>query len=836
MKKITLIIAFTFILFGANGQNTATITVENVNTNQAIQIIENVAKDLNYSLDKYDKKNKILITKIFEWTSIVVQNHAKLKFEAANNKVVITMIERQYNSKEGWVNTPTKLSKKNIEKYLGNFANKIIEISANKELLSQSLENSVLIKMFKPILKKEGLVFKFVKATKNMEGENFSIPNTVLELDILNTKKDTMELQNPMVDNGAASFIEPKTEIRFRIYSVKIAPDETAKLFFYLSGIEYDIIEKLSFNFGLNSKNIPGIFVELTNYNIKVPFENKKDVEAIDNDPVDLNKVDNLENKLKKGVYDNCAIVKTGNPEMQLMAIHEDGSMIGYQLDKKHERVLSLSYRKDNNSTDFVLLFDEKGNPRGGGFGDYVYVFQKIEGDNYNAITLDKEGNRLNETTIELTASPNAKQLIEPNNNKGPSAGAYYYYSVTADRSLHGYLDVSTRILNGIGCAVSLPSGLGAIGPCGTLIIDEILRVLPKDHIYYDELVLAKELLSFATFSSPAGFLDKLTTITAAMTTSVGVFNDFVNNYFPEVTLNELKPFISTSEKEYKRVKGIAVPQINYSKFSSDKDKTISIYKIETDGSTLLSKEFNITKSEGELAFELYFNGNYEVRVLYDNVLKNKILFSVVGDDAISNAKFKNFKCIYFTFSGGIHTKYYYPNVKPEPETTSILPFDIEYGTCIDSEKNDYHLTPLNISWSGNSFMATAKRKFSFSTVTYNIKGEISNDGKILKNINIKVTSIWEKEFNKSVDKSVKDVTLGNIPYDEEKKQFISYKNKYGSIPDWSNAIKLLKYKKTVIFQDNKDAYFLVKYVPIDEYKTSKDGNFSFKLGFSKPK
>jgi hypothetical protein len=53
MKKITTMIVFAFILLRVNAQNTATITVENVNSDQAIQIIENAAKDLNYTLDKY---------------------------------------------------------------------------------------------------------------------------------------------------------------------------------------------------------------------------------------------------------------------------------------------------------------------------------------------------------------------------------------------------------------------------------------------------------------------------------------------------------------------------------------------------------------------------------------------------------------------------------------------------------------------------------------------------------------------------------------------------------------------------------------------------------------
>ena len=49
-----MLIAFLSILIGTNAQKIAEETVENINTKQAIQIIEAVAKELNYSIDKFE--------------------------------------------------------------------------------------------------------------------------------------------------------------------------------------------------------------------------------------------------------------------------------------------------------------------------------------------------------------------------------------------------------------------------------------------------------------------------------------------------------------------------------------------------------------------------------------------------------------------------------------------------------------------------------------------------------------------------------------------------------------------------------------------------------------
>jgi len=273
MYKTIIIIVLLFSMGQVRAAKTPSISVENIKTLHAIQIIEAVAKDLNYPLDKFDRTNKTLITKFFEWNSFTVLNHARLKFEANGDQVVITMIERQYKSTEGWTNSVTNLSKKNIKKYLGVFANKMTAIAKSDELTKQALANSVLIRQFKPEIEQDGVRIKFVNAKVNQQGTDFEIPNIVIELLITNLKDDTIRLLNPMVNNGIASFNEARTEIRFRDYDIFIAPGEKGTLYLYMIS-DKKLLEELTPDFGLLYRNMKGVSVIVKNYNMVIPYEN----------------------------------------------------------------------------------------------------------------------------------------------------------------------------------------------------------------------------------------------------------------------------------------------------------------------------------------------------------------------------------------------------------------------------------------------------------------------------------------------------------------------------------------------------------------------------------
>ncbi|MDX2361958.1 MAG: hypothetical protein QNK23_14200 [Crocinitomicaceae bacterium] len=143
---------------------------------------------------------------------------------------------------------------------------------ADTDYRANTSDSSGVDKPFFRQLSQEGVYFDFVRGTTNMLGENFRIPNTVIEIDVFNNNSYTVKLANPMVDWGAASFHEPKPEVRLRNGRVTLGPGESAKLFLYIRTDDPEI-PVLEFNFHFTKKNSDeGTLVRITNYNAHIPF------------------------------------------------------------------------------------------------------------------------------------------------------------------------------------------------------------------------------------------------------------------------------------------------------------------------------------------------------------------------------------------------------------------------------------------------------------------------------------------------------------------------------------------------------------------------------------
>ncbi len=561
MKKRFCFFIVGILCFTFSGYSQDSFTVNGLSEGKQWQIIEKAMYDNGYEIGKFIPADKVIYSNWITWNSLTIQNRGLVEIKLLGDKATISMIQRSYKTKDGWANAIGKLSKKNKKKYLLSLSTKISEIIASEKFTADAVQNSKLFPAFKPVNTVLGVEFTLNSMSQDIESENkeltltytvknVSAQSVKIEVNLWGAKNIFLRIPGTM-----ENFVPGKRVGGERFHN-ELKPNEIATFSAHYRCTE--IITKIPKYTQLIHAN--GKRKELVIHDIKLPYNNKNIV--VPNNLNNTNQTGNLEQKTPQGIYDNFALVKTGNPEMQLMAIHEDGSMIGFQLDKNHQRVLSVTFRKDLYSPNFVLFFDDDGHPKGGGFGDYVYVFQNIEGDNYKAITFDKEGNNINETEIQLEPSPKVNQFVDPNNNKGgPNLGSIPY-SISIDKGFLEWLQEQSRILNYVGCAVSIPSGLGAIGPCGVLLIDEILRVLPKEHAYYDELVLAKEFLSFATFATPKGFLDKVTTITGAMVTSVATIKGFAEKHFPE-TPDRIKPLKAITDKEYKKVDCVDVQTIS---------------------------------------------------------------------------------------------------------------------------------------------------------------------------------------------------------------------------------------------------------------------------------
>ena len=818
--KIVLIIITITITNVSQAQKNRSAVIEDVDEPYAWDIVYESFKKHNKKLFNYNEQTQTAISGFYRYTSLLVDNRAKYQVTYINGVIEVSFVERQYLSNSGWVNNLLPLSKKTQKKYIYPIATTIRELlSEKKKYVEQVSENNALDIVYQPSAK-----------TIKVDGKKIW---TDTGIDVVKDQQISLTASglvyaNNSVNCGPQGIVtRPDWDVYCVVKGKPVAglimKIGNGRPFFVGNSYTYSASDNGRIFLGVNDtdvRNNKGEFTVILS--IISPIGT---TEIIENVP-EANQQSTKSVKKQKshcGVYDNFAIIKTDNPEMQLLAIHQDGSMIGFKLTEDKKRVISVIFKKDLNSTDFVMFFDDEGNPKGAGFGDYVYVFQKVDGDRYKSLTFDKVGNCINESKIELAPSSEINQIIEPDEiRKGPNPGNIVI-SVISFKELNDWVQGSSEILNVVSCAIALPTGLGAIGPCGTLIISEILRVLPENHIYYNELVLAKELLSFITFSTPTGFIKNSYAIFGAMAASSDKINTLIEKYFP--TPVGPKPFIETTEQEYYRKNGVATATLKYSKFITNKNRTIAIYKINTDKSFSFYDEYTVLNIHGEVKFDIPFNGAYEARVLYDNELKNKVQFSVVGDNVASNTKYSNYMCIDIQFAGSIHKDFFKNN---EKWATMIHHFSIEPECCTDSRINLYGLLkPLEIEWSGNTFYATLTKKSGVSTVIYSINGKISNDGNNLEHIYLKSVSTHTVDFmGIHLTKEIKEVTLENIPFNQRQGQFTIYRS--------PEKLKDIKFQATHLDYKEPKNNTSSNNIEKDGYKMAREGSFIFHLKFFK--
>jgi hypothetical protein len=523
------------------------------------------------------------------------------------------------------------------------------------------------------------------------------------------------------------------------------------------------------------------------------------------------------------GEYEHFAFVKTENPRMQLLAFHEDGSMIGFRLDDNNEMVVSLAFRKNIDAPDFVLLFTEDGDIKGGGFGDYTYVFQKMENNQYMSFTYDKSKKLIEEKIIELPPLP-IDYIIDPNENKsGPNS--CIAIDPESVKELDYWLEVVNRSLDVVSCAIAIPTGLGAIGPCGSLLLGEILRELPKEHIYYNEILIAKMVFDRINFSPPKLLLEKIAFITANMETITDLYDVSVVERIRGRLNSEPEPFIKTDKTTYATIEGMAVITVDYSDFVTARYKKISIYRIEADKAFLFD-EIAVSNTEGDVTFSTPFSGNYEARIYYNSDSIKATSFSVTANST-STSKYSKYVCIDFLFSGYINKECKYNN-QEEPNTL-VNSFRINTVSCEDSRISPYGLQKqLEIVWYNNTFYATTVSKFGVSTVSYFFEGRISNDGNTLQFLNVKSVGITDGYDNTSLTKETLEITMKNIPFDKNQDEFY--------ISNLTECIEQLSYLKTYVFYEDQEQNYTHRNVNKDGKKMAHDDAFTFSLKFFKIK
>jgi hypothetical protein len=196
-------------------------------------------------------------------------------------------------------------------------------------------------------------------------------------------------------------------------------------------------------------------------------------------------------NTKKAGIYDDFAIIKTDDPELELLAIHENGSIIGYSLWENEKNVKSLVLKENNDAQAIILEFDEKGLPAFMKIQNLVIKISENSSGELNLFMNDSAGNYIGEQQVAINALPIETPVDEFNDNN-TNHGPYFETAVmTLDLTLSDWLGYSSyalsQIANGLGkkvvssVAIEFGKSLGVTlaDPENKFFLNEISTCVP---------------------------------------------------------------------------------------------------------------------------------------------------------------------------------------------------------------------------------------------------------------------------------------------------------------------------------------------------------------------
>lgn len=259
-----------------------------------------------------------------------------------------------------------------------------------------------------------------------------------------------------------------------------------------------------------------------------------------------LSQPEKAADKEKAGIYNSFIILKTGDPQMDLLAIHENGSMVGFDLWDDKKNVKALIYKENEDSSAVVVLFDEKGYPNGMITDKYVINIAPA-GENLAELTvLDLQGNSIGSRKIELSANRKSPDEMQ---GEGKSHGpSNYFVPLTQDDDyLSVALSAATTVTKLIGCTAGVATAVTGVGvalaavSCTSLFLDVVVNELPQSHYLYDELSMVSELTGLTSLPTLKGLK--------------GVSNLF--KLKPDEILEVVSSLVSGVKNAYENAKGL---------------------------------------------------------------------------------------------------------------------------------------------------------------------------------------------------------------------------------------------------------------------------------------
>ncbi|MDX1829115.1 MAG: hypothetical protein R3342_06160 [Lutibacter sp.] len=240
-----------------------------------------------------------------------------------------------------------------------------------------------------------------------------------------------------------------------------------------------------------------------------IELAKNKSITSISQKKINNQKTANIK---KTGIYEDFIIVKTGDPKIDLLAIHKNGSIIGYDLSEDKSRVESLVFKANKDSESVTMLFNDKGYPYGMVTDHCIINISSLGNNKVELLMTDLQGHKIGNKKIELpNLIYNSVNIQEDKSSHGPSNN--YILTMHNEGWLSMAIHDSSTITKAVSCGAGIIGGVaaeaataggatplvivGVVAACESIYFDLVAKYVGEDHFMYDELNLASDISSY---------------------------------------------------------------------------------------------------------------------------------------------------------------------------------------------------------------------------------------------------------------------------------------------------------------------------------------------------
>jgi len=137
MKTKYILIAFLILSISSTkllSQDYTSIVINDLPQETARLAVNQTFKDLNLPRMIFWKNSTTAESSFYQYNVLMIKNRLKFKVDIEANKMSVSIINRQYYSKNQWVNNALPMNKKKAGKILKPIKKKILELTSKNNI------------------------------------------------------------------------------------------------------------------------------------------------------------------------------------------------------------------------------------------------------------------------------------------------------------------------------------------------------------------------------------------------------------------------------------------------------------------------------------------------------------------------------------------------------------------------------------------------------------------------------------------------------------------------------------------------------------------------------